>query len=62
MTKHYELIDSVPWKHLPARNLSGFGLHHCLHTCLNPTQLNGMGDGYVDNRMPISYSQQGQTK
>jgi hypothetical protein len=46
MTKHYELIDSIPGKiqYIPAENFWGFALHPCQQMCVNiadPTKPSG---------------------
>ncbi len=48
MTKHFELIDSVPGQ-ICLQKFSR--LHLCLQMCVNmadPTQLRGVGGGYED--------------
>jgi hypothetical protein len=56
MKKHYELIESIPWKYLPAKNCCGIALLLCLQMCVNmahPTQLSVEGGDYVDNAKMI---------
>jgi hypothetical protein len=52
MTKHYGLNDRRSSKYLAAENFCDLGLHLCRQICGNvadPTQLSGVGGGYVDN-------------
>jgi hypothetical protein len=49
---------------VPAEKVRGFVLHLCLHMYVkmaDPSKLSasGVGGGYVDNRLAVSYSQQG---
>jgi hypothetical protein len=46
MTKQYELIDSVPGKTFTSRKYL-----QLVYIMADPTQLSGVGGGYVDNKM-----------
>jgi hypothetical protein len=64
MTNHYKLIDSVPENiyqlkiFTDLRFISACKCVQIKNTAV-PTQLSGVGGGYVDKRMISSYSQNG---